>query len=155
MHDGAFSAIKEENMIKTLQFGEKEVTFSTAFAWAFIYKGQFGEDPMVALVPAIKSVLSDPEVAGLPDGGEKDQVQALLLLERLGVVGVAQISWAMAKLADPNVPVPMAWIASFGDDFPVMDLIGELITEALMSCFATKKSGAPIPAEPKKTKEKK
>lgn len=42
-------------MIKTLRFGEKDVQFSTSFAWALRYKAQFGNDPVKILIPALKS----------------------------------------------------------------------------------------------------
>ena len=136
-------------MVKTLQFGDRDVTFSTAFAWTFVYKSQFGDDPMAILVPVIKKVFSDPEIEKLPEDA-REEAQTFALLEILGITGVAQIAWAMAKLSDSSTPAPLAWVASFGDDFPVMDLVEELITEAISSCFATKKSEAPIPAEPTK-----
>lgn len=140
-------------MLKTMEFGGKEVVFSTAFAWTFIYKGQFGEDPVKTLVPTIKTVLNNPEINAIEDESEKEQAQVFMLLDSIGFTGVAQIAWAMAKLADNNTPAPIQWIASFEDDFPVMDMISELVIEAITSCFATKKASAPDPAEPKKTKK--
>ena len=135
-------------MLKTMEIGGKEVTFSTAFAWAFIYKSQFGEDPIKMLMPTVKSVFADPEIAGIEDEGERGEAQAMAFMEELGITGVAQIAWAMAKLVDNNIPSPLPWIESFGDDFPVMDMLTELITDAISSCFASKKAEAPIPAEP-------
>jgi hypothetical protein len=137
-------------MLKTMQFGEKEVQFSTAFAWAFIYKSQFGEDPVKTLLPTVKGVFSNKEIEAIEDEEEKEQAQVFALMEALGITGIAQIAWAMAKLADSSIPAPLSWIESFGDDFPVMDMLEELVTEAISSCFASKKSGAPIPAEPTK-----
>lgn len=134
-------------MLKTMEFGGKEVTFSTAFAWAFVYKAQFKEDPVKTLVPAIKSVLSDPEINSITDEDSANEAQVYALLESIGFAGVAQISWAMAKLVDNNIPDPFTWVESFGDDFPVLDLIAELVVEAISSCFATKNLSTPNPAE--------
>ena len=143
-------------MIKTLQLGGKEVVFSTSFAWAFVYKSQFGDDPIRTLLPTVKGVFNNPELESIEDEERKEQEQVFALMDALGITGIAQIAWAMAKLADNTTPPPLPWIASFGDDFPVMDLLTELVTEAITSCFASKKSGAPIPAEPtKKEKTKK
>lgn len=142
-------------MIKTLQFGEKDVVFSTSFAWAFVYKSQFGEDPIKTLLPTVRGVFNNPEIEAIEDEELKEQEQVFALMDALGITGVAQIAWAMAKLADNSIQPPLPWIASFGDDFPVMDLLTELVTEAITSCFASKKSGAPIPAEPTKEKNKK
>lgn len=133
-----------------MQIGDKTVNFSTAFAWAFIYKSQFGEDPVKTLLPTVKGVFSNKEIEAIEDEEEKEQAQVFALMEALGITGIAQIAWAMAKLADSSIPAPLPWIESFGDDFPVMDMLEELVTEAISSCFASKKSGAPIPAEPTK-----
>ena len=73
-------------MIKTLRFGEKDVQFSTSFAWALRYKAQFGNDPVKILIPALKK---------LQNAAEEDQAYAVY--EELGVVGAAQIAWAMAQ----------------------------------------------------------
>lgn len=132
-------------MVKTIQFGDKDVVFSTSFAWAFVYKSQFGEDPVKNLLPTVRSVLADPEIELIEDEEEKERAQVFALLDALGFTGVAQIAWAMAKLADKSIPAPFAWVESFGDDFPIMDLVSELITEAISSCFATKKYEAPAP----------
>lgn len=123
-------------MIKTIQMGDKEVQFSTSFAWAFIYKSQFGKDPSHLLLPAIK----DSE-------GQSADSAGYTLIEKLGFSGIAEICWAMARLADKNTSDPESWVNSFGDDFAVMDLVEDIIPEAINSCFASKKSGAPIPPE--------
>lgn len=123
-------------MIKTVQMGEKELQFSTSFAWVFIYKSQFGKDPAQILLPAVRDLQgADEESAGYT------------LMERLGFSGITEISWAMARLADKKTPDPEAWIASLGDDFDMMELVTEVLPEAIESCFTTKKSGAPIPPE--------
>lgn len=123
-------------MIKTVQMGEKELQFSTSFAWVFIYKSQFGKDPAQILLPAVRDLQgADEESAGYT------------LMEKLGFSGVTEISWAMARLADKKTPDPEAWIASLGDDFDMMELVTEVLPEAIESCFTTKKSGAPIPPE--------
>jgi len=41
-------------MIKTLQFGDKQVSFSTSFAWCFIYRSQFHRDPAQVLLPVAR-----------------------------------------------------------------------------------------------------
>ena len=123
-------------MIKTIQMGEKEVQFSTSFAWTFIYKSQFGKDPAQTLLPAIKDLQGvDEDAAGYT------------LIEKIGFSGLAEISWAMARLADKKTPDPETWVASFGDDFAIMDLVTDVIPEAINSCFTTKKSGAPTPPQ--------
>ena len=123
-------------MIKTVKMGEKDVQFNTSFAWTFIYKNQFGKDPAQILLPAIKRLQ-----------GKKNEDAGFGLIEELGFSGIAEVCWAMARLADKRTPDPEAWVASFGEDFTVMDLVIDVIPEAINSCFTTKKSEAPIPPE--------
>lgn len=122
-------------MIKTIQIGEKDVSFDTSFVWAFIYKSQFHKDPVQTIVPAYERV---GETATAEEFANK-------LYEELGVVEVANIAWSMAKVHDQSIPDPITWVASFGDDFGVADIMIELIPDAINSCFQSKKSSAPIP----------
>lgn len=128
-------------MIKTMQFGDKSVSFSTSFAWTFKYKAQFGKDAAHVLMPTIKK-LQNPKIS--------PEDQAYLLYEELGFTGIAEIAWSMASLLDRNIPDPVTWIASFGDDFNSFDLI-ELVMDAIESCFASKKAPAPVQTSQKKT----
>ena len=129
-------------MIKTLQFGDKSVQFSTSFAWTFIYKSQFKKDAARVLMPTIQKVFS---ISGDTEAEEEDQgaVQAIALYEELGFTGIAEIAWAMARLCDKTIPEPVQWIESFGDDFSPLDIVTEIITEAITSCFASKNQMTP------------
>lgn len=134
-------------MIKTLEFGDKKVSFSTSFAWTFKYKSQFGKDAAKVLMPTIKKTQDPHPSHGKPLTPED---QAYILYEELGFTGIAEIAWSMASLLDRNIPDPVTWIASFGDDFNSFDLI-ELVIDAIESCFSTKKSPAPTQTNQKKT----
>lgn len=125
-------------MIKTIAFGEKNVKFCTSFAWVFVYKNQFGHDPVKILMPAIQkmSVLFEDETAN-------EMEQAVALYEELGFNGIAQIAWAMAKLCDRTMPEPLEWIMTFGDDFEPLTIMIELIPEVITSCFASKNPQTP------------
>ncbi len=125
-------------MVKTLEFGDKSVSFSTSFAWMFRYKSQFGVDAAQSLVPIIKKA---SETTAAED-------QAYILFEELGFTGIASIAWAMASLLDSSIPDPERWVTSFGDDFPFLDIVSDLIPEAIASCFTTKKSKAPEVTNP-------
>lgn len=123
-------------MIKSIEFGEKIVQFSTSFAWTFIYKSQFGQDAAKILIPVIKRM----------EGSSQDDY-GYIFYEELGFTGIASIAWSMARLLNKDLPEPAVWIASFGDDFPISDITDELMPDAILSCFATKKSKAPIPTK--------
>lgn len=133
-------------MLKTLQFGDKDVTFSTSFAWTLIYKSQFGRDALPILIPIIREANSAKKKA--------DETElAMTFLEKLGFSGVVEIAWSSARLVDPSIPDPLTWVASFGDNFEPLDVISDLFPDLILSCFASKKSKAPILPAKKTTKK--
>lgn len=133
-------------MLKTLQFGDKSVTFSTSFAWTLIYKSQFGRDALPIFIPIIRETANTKK---------KKSELAMTFLERLGFSGVVEIAWSAARLVDSNIPDHLTWVASFGDDFEPLDVISDLFPDLILSCFASKKSKAPIPTAKKATTTKK
>ena len=141
-------------MVKTLTFGDKQVQFSTSFAWAFAYKSQFGADPAKIFMPAIKKIM----LLGADKPAEDDEQaeeQAITLYEEMGFTGITQVAWAMAKLCDKNLPDPITWIQSFGDDFEALTIVTELIPDAIESCFTSKNLETPSPKELKEEPEEK
>lgn len=42
-------------MIKTIEIDGKNVKFDTSLSWMFVYKMQFGTDPIDIIMPAIKA----------------------------------------------------------------------------------------------------
>ena len=133
-------------MIKTLMFGDKQVQFSTSFAWAFAYKSQFNHDPVRVLMPAIKKIMFLGADEKMTDE-EQEQLQALIVYEEMGFTGITQIAWAMAKLCDKNIPDPITWIQSFGDDFEPFTIVTELLPDAIESCFTSKNMETPSKKE--------
>ena len=135
-------------MVKTLTFGDKQVQFSTSFAWAFAYKDQFKVDPSNIFMPAIKKIL-------LLGADKPAEEQTFILYEEMGFTGITQVAWAMAKLCDKNLPDPITWIQSFGDDFEALTIVTELIPDAIESCFTSKNLETPSPKELKEEPEEK
>lgn len=133
-------------MIKTLTFGDKQVSFSTSFSWTFFYEAQFHKDAAQVIVPVMKSVMSDTEAS--------DEDSAYVFFEKLGFTGIANMAWAMARVLDQSIPDPITWVSSFGDDFDMTAIVNDLLPEAMLSCMTSKKSSVPIPAETKKTAPK-
>ena len=141
-------------MVKTVTFGEKQVQFSTSFAWAFAYKSQFGHDPAKIFMPAVQKIM----LLGADQKAESEEAeteQVVILYEELGFTGIAQIAWSMAKLCDKSLPDPIAWIQSFGDDFEALTLVTELIPEAIDSVFSSKNLETPSPKDLKAEPEEK
>lgn len=131
-------------MIKTLKFGDKDVQFSTSFAWCFIYKNQFGTDPAKIFMPSIKKITRNDM---------EDMDMAVAIYEEMGFVGITQVAWAMAKLANKSIPDPLTWVQSFGDDFEALTLVTELIPDAIQSCFSSKNLETPPQKDPKEAPE--
>lgn len=125
-------------MIKTIEMGEKKITFSTNFAWCFIYKSQFGKDPAKVIMPVVS------EMNGEERDGEEFSAK---IYETFGFIEIANIAWAMAKLADRSISEPMEWVMEIGDDFDLNRIMTDLIPEAIQSCLVSKKSMAPIQKE--------
>ena len=123
-------------MIKTIKLGGKNVQFSTSFAWTLMYKSQFNQDPAKILVPALRKLQNVPE-----------EEQTYAIYEEIGVVGLAQIAWSMARLVDRTIQDPMNWILSFGDDFDALILVQDLLPAAVESCFTSKNLETPSKKE--------
>ena len=144
-------------MIKTLTFGDKQVSFSTNFAWCFIYRSQFHRDPAQVVLPVARKAAEMQDEYGAKghrtkaQKAEDDAEYAYLIYELLGFTEIASIAWSMARLVDNALPDPITWIGCLGDDFNAMDILLELIPEAIDSCFATKKSRVPSPTATKTT----
>lgn len=119
-------------MIKTLTLGTRTVSFSTSFAWCFVYKAQTGRDPAADLMPALQQIQAEDI--------KTDEEAAVAYLSVVGVTGIATIAWSMAKLCDQSLPDPIHWVEDLGDDFDLNAIIRDLIPDALISCFASKNS---------------
>lgn len=131
-------------MIKTIEFGDKKVTFSTSFNWMIIFKNQFGEDAAKTIMPLIRAMQK-------PEYTENDY--GYLVYETLGFTGIAEIAWALAKNADNSVPDPEAWMESLGDNYSASDVAVGLIPEVVESSFTSKKSMAPKNQKKQTTKK--
>lgn len=136
--------------MKTLQFGDKQANFSTSFAWCFIYKNQFKRDPVQVLLPVIRDILTETGKKNKKQTKEEEDAEfAYSIMEKLGLIEVTNMAWCMAKLVDNSIPEPLEWVASFGEDFGVLDIVTDVFPDAIESCFSSKKSSAPIPTTQK------
>lgn len=116
-------------MEKTLIIDGKEVRFKSTAATPLRYKAQFGKDffaEIVKLGLLEKLVKSDLENIKRED------------LEGMDFEVLYNITWTMAKTADPKIPDPMAWLDQF-DVFPVLDIISELLDLILSNMQSKKK----------------
>jgi hypothetical protein len=113
-------------MEKTITIDGKQVRFKSNGATPLRYKAQFGKD-------YFKEIM---KLAQLEKLQGKKKISAADL-DALDFEVFYNISWIMAKTADPTIPEPMEWLEQF-DEFPMIDIIPE-IQDLLLTSFQTTK----------------
>ena len=136
-------------MEKTINIGDKAVRLNNNIGWALAYRDQFGQDIVPALMPLLAGALD--LISGLLNetGKAKDitvedllavldgdtLTDALIHLGGLELTDLVNITWALAKSADPETPEPKEWVKDF-DTFPLDEIapaVFGLITKGLVS----------------------
>lgn len=110
-------------MIKTIKIDNKDIKFSTSFAWMLKYKAQFHEDPASVIIPATLESAKDKT--------------GLASIEAIGFVNIARIAWACASVCDREIDEPEKWFESF-EEFPIVTISTELLP-AVFASFNSKK----------------
>lgn len=112
-------------MEKTLIIDGQKVKFKSNGATPLRYKAQFKQDffkEIIKLIPL--AGLSAEEVT--PEH-----------LEIIDFEVFFNITWILAKSADPSIPEPIEWLEQF-DEFPMGEILPEL-QEMLLSSFQSSK----------------
>jgi hypothetical protein len=105
------------------------VRFKTNGATPLRYKAQFGKDyfkEILKLAP-LQKLQGDNQSISADD------------MQHLDFEVFYNISWIMAKTADPTIPEPLEWLEQF-DEFPMAVVIPELQDLMLSSFQTTKKN---------------
>lgn len=139
-------------MEKTITIDNKEVRLNNNAAWAMEYKDQFGRDIVPVLLPAVatiieglSSVLTEADdvqnitaktIAEAIEGRTMDVLLPMFQVEFVDVV--INVTWALAKCADEDIPEPKRWIRQF-DEFPLDAIVPE-VYELIMKGFASSKN---------------
>jgi hypothetical protein len=113
-------------MEKTITIDGKKVNFKVNGATPLRYKAQFGKDYFKEILK-----LAPLERLGKKNFTPKD-------LEALDFEVFYNMSWIMAKTADPTIPEPIEWLETF-DTFPMVEIIPELQDLLVASFQGTKK----------------
>ena len=138
-------------MIRTLEFGNKEVRLSNNIGWTMIYRDQFGHDIVTALTPMlaagldlISGFLSDVDTSKPIEATELMKkidgdvlIDAMAHLSGVEFVDLINITWAMAKAVDDSIPEPKRWVKEF-EDFPVDIIAPEVAKLAFKGMVSTK-----------------
>lgn len=115
-------------MEKTLKIDGRNITFKATGGTLYRYKNQFGREFLSDAADLMKFEESKTKKKiKSPDG--KITFQDEYDFTKLNLELVYNLSWTMAKTADPNLPDPQSWLDSF-EVFPIADII-EPIMELL------------------------
>lgn len=138
-------------MEKTIKIGKQEVRLTNNVSWAITYRDQFGHDIIPTLMPMLAAALD--VVSGVIDevstGGKVEMADLLRVLDGdklidivihlsgLEFVELINITWAMAKAADDDIPEPKIWVKSFSE-FPVDKIAPEIFSLAFKGLVSSK-----------------
>lgn len=127
-------------MEKTIKIGKKSVKLNNNISWAIAYRDQFGRDIIPALMPMLAGALdifaglvaetgkaneiSVSDLAKLADGDAL--INAAIHIGGFEFVDFINITWALAKCADEDIPEPREWVSQF-DTFPLDIVAPEVI----------------------------
>lgn len=139
-------------MEKIITIDNKEVRLNNNAAWAMEYKDQFGRDIVPVLLPAVATIIEgmssifigEDDVQNitlqtLAEAFEGRAMEILLPMYQIELVDVViNVTWALAKCADENIPEPKRWIRQF-DEFP-LDVIVPEVYELIMKGFSSSKN---------------
>lgn len=139
-------------MEKTIKIGDKDVRLNNNVGWAMIYRDQFGRDILQTLTPMFASALDVIggiiSETGKTKNFEMEDLLAVMdgdsLLDALAHIGtfefvdVINLTWALAKTADEDLPAPKVWVREF-DTFPI-DVIASEVFGFLISGLVSSKN---------------
>lgn len=140
-------------MEKTIVIDGKDVKLNNNGAWAIEYRDQFGKDILPVLLPLVASLaegiasimsemdtgnneLNQAKVAESVQGNAMDILLPLIQVEFVDIV--YNVTWALAKNADPSIPEPKKWIRQF-DTFYLDEIVPE-VYGLIMQGFTSSKN---------------
>lgn len=107
-------------MEKILNIDGRQVKFKSTGAFLLKYKAQFGRD-------ALQDIF---KLQGAVDVNNK-----IANIEALDLEVFYNLTWTLAKTADPSIDPPMEWLDGFSE-FPLLDIIPE-ITDMIFNCLSS------------------
>lgn len=121
-------------MEKTLTIDNKQVKFKTNGGLIRRYRHQFGRD-------FFQDLGKMAVIEGLEDGEELSPE----LLQAIDFEVFENITWMLAKIADPDIPDVLEWMEAF-DEFPIVDILPEIMDMIAVSLQGKKKEQENHPA---------
>ena len=127
-------------MEKTIKIDGKDIRFKAGASFARVFKSQFGYDILTTIMPLLSETLKN--IDGLLVSGNDVQIsqigEVLEGVYSLELIDIQNIIWAMAKVADKEIPEPELWEEQF-DEFPIFDIVKELMEIFIPSLITKKK----------------
>lgn len=124
-------------MEKIINIGGKDVKLNNNGGWVLEYQAQFNKDilpvilPLVAAITeSLAAILADNEgditTKGLAEAVQGRTLEILAPIYQTEVIDlVYNVTWALNKNADPEIPGPMQWVRQF-ETFPFDVVIPEV-----------------------------
>ena len=123
-------------MEKTIKIGKVPVKLNNNTGWAMDYRDQFGHDIIPTLMPLAASALDvlcgiiketgktkDITIEDLAQVVDTDDMlNAVIHASGLEYVEFINITWALAKCADEDIPDPREWVRQF-ETFPLDEIV--------------------------------
>lgn len=106
-------------MEKILNIDGRDVKFKSTASFLLRYKMQFQRD-------GLKDLLKLQGAINLETKELKDA-------EQLDLEVFYNMTWVLAKVANPDIPPPLEWLDTFSE-FPLMEIIPEVI-ELMLLCL--------------------
>lgn len=140
-------------MIKNITIDEnKEIVLSNNTVWTMIYRNQFGHDIVSTLTPVAASMADliggffesvgtggNVQLEDLAKNIDGDRlIDAVAHLSGLEFVDILNITWAMAKAADGDLPDPITWVTNL-EVFPVDVIVPEVVRLVARGLLSSKK----------------
>lgn len=139
-------------MEKTINIDNKEIRLNNNVGWTLVYRDQFGTDIIPTLMPLMATAIDIISGIFTEIGGGKeitvediakilDGDKLIDIIAHLGSVEFTDflnITWALAKCADNDIPEPKMWVRQF-DEFPV-DIIAPAVAELVIKGMISSKN---------------
>ena len=136
-------------MRKTISVSGKDLVLDNSIGWAFEYKDQFNIDIIQTIMPLVSGLLGAIGAIVEETGKTKNitakdiapvltsdaMTEAIIKISMLELTDIVNITWALAKNADDDIPDPRRWLKQF-DEFPldvILPEVAELIVSGLVS----------------------
>ena len=118
-------------MKKTIVLGQQELTLVSSGATPIFYRNEFGRDFFADFTKFL-------EFATQASEAETDTDKMKLIMDPDNIQLVQRMAYVYAKNADQNIKPIEQWFAEF-EEFPVFDVLGDLVDLAMTS-ISTKKA---------------